>query len=755
MDKKIIMSLETIMGDRFAKYSKYIIQDRALPDVRDGLKPVQRRILYSMYKEGNLYTKPYRKSAKTVGNVIGNYHPHGDTSVYDAMVRLSQDWKMRAPLIDMQGNNGSIDNDPAAAMRYTEARLSAIAVELLKDLDKETVLMSLNFDDTEYEPTVLPAAYPNLLINGATGISAGYATDIPPHNLEEVIEATIYRIKHSNCTLEKIMEFIKGPDFPTGAIVEGKQGILNAFKTGRGKVIVRSKTEILEEKAMNKIIVTEIPYEVNKAELVRKIDEIRFNRNIDGIIEVRDESDRNGLRIVVDLKKDISVQNTLNYLYKNTDLQKNYNYNMVAIKDKRPVLMGIIDILDGYIDHQIDVVTRSSIYDLNKARDRKHIVEGLIKAISILDDVVKTIRQSKDKSDAKNNLIIKFDFSEKQAEAIVMLQLYRLTNTDIVTLENENTELDEKIASLNNILESDDVLRKVIIDQLKSIKKKYPMPRLSKIRDEIQEIKIDEKAMILSEDINISITRDGYIKRISNRSIKASEGTPFGKKENDYLISMYQANTLDHLLLFTDAGNYLFVPVHKIEEFKWKDAGKHISYLVKVSSNEKIIGSILVKDFNLPLYVMLATKNGQIKRTLLKDFEVSRYSKPLKCMGLKNDDKVIGVKLTDNNQGIILTTKAGYGAMYSEQEISIIGVKASGVKAINLRNDELVSLNIFDPMTNCSLMIVSENAGIKRIKVGDIIPCNRATKGSLLYKNPKSKIIYINLLTVILLMIFI
>ncbi|WP_289734560.1 DNA topoisomerase IV subunit A, partial [Thomasclavelia cocleata] len=743
MDKKIIMSLETIMGDRFAKYSKYIIQDRALPDVRDGLKPVQRRILYSMYKEGNLYTKPYRKSAKTVGNVIGNYHPHGDTSVYDAMVRLSQDWKMRAPLIDMQGNNGSIDNDPAAAMRYTEARLSAIAVELLKDLDKETVLMSLNFDDTEYEPTVLPAAYPNLLINGATGISAGYATDIPPHNLEEVIEATIYRIKHSNCTLEKIMEFIKGPDFPTGAIVEGKQGILNAFKTGRGKVIVRSKTEILEEKAMNKIIVTEIPYEVNKAELVRKIDEIRFNRNIDGIIEVRDESDRNGLRIVVDLKKDISVQNTLNYLYKNTDLQKNYNYNMVAIKDKRPILMGIIDILDGYIDHQIDVVTRSSIYDLNKARDRKHIVEGLIKAISILDDVVKTIRQSKDKSDAKNNLIIKFDFSEKQAEAIVMLQLYRLTNTDIVTLENENTELDEKIASLNNILESDDVLRKVIIDQLKSIKKKYPMPRLSKIRDEIQEIKIDEKAMILSEDINISITRDGYIKRISNRSIKASEGTPFGKKENDYLISRYQANTLDHLLLFTDAGNYLFVPVHKIEEFKWKDAGKHISYLVKVSSNEKIIGSILVKDFNLPLYVMLATKNGQIKRTLLKDFEVSRYSKPLKCMGLKNDDKVIGVKLTDNNQGIILTTKAGYGAMYSEQEISIIGVKASGVKAINLRNDELVSLNIFDPMTNCSLMIVSENAGIKRIKVGDIIPCNRATKGSLLYKNPKSKIIYI------------
>lgn len=741
MDKKIVMSLETIMGDRFGKYSKYIIQDRALPDVRDGLKPVQRRILYSMYKEGNLHSKPYRKSAKTVGNVIGNYHPHGDTSVYDAMVRLSQDWKMRAPLVDMQGNNGSIDNDPAAAMRYTEARLAPIAEELLQDLDKDTVLMSLNFDDTEYEPTVLPAAYPNLLVNGATGISAGYATEIPPHNLEEVIDATIYRIKHPKCTLEKIMDYIKGPDFPTGAIVEGKQGILSAFKTGKGKVIVRSKTEIVEEKNMNKIVISEIPYEVNKSELVRKIDEIRFNRHVDGIIEVRDESDRSGLRIVVDLKKDISVQNTLNYLYKNTDLQKNYNYNMVAIKDKRPVLMGILEILDGYIAHQIDVVTRSCQYDLNKANNRKHIVEGLIKAISILDDVVKTIRQSKDKADAKKNLIAKYDFTEKQAEAIVMLQLYRLTNTDIVTLENENKQLDEQIIYLQSILNSESVLHKVIIDRLNSVKKKYPMPRLSKIRDKIQEIKIDEQAMILSEDTNVSITRDGYIKRISTRSLKASEGTPFGKKENDYLVALYKANTLDHLLLFTDAGNYLFVPVYKIDEFKWKDAGKHISYLIKLNSNEKIIGSILVKDFNLPLYVLLATKNGQIKRTALSEFKVSRYTKPLKCIKLKDNDQVIGVKLTDNNQGVVLTTKAGYGILYSEQEVSTVGIKAAGVKAANLKNDELVSLNIFNPMANCSLIVISDENGIKRIKISDITPSSRTKKGVLLYKNPKSKII--------------
>lgn len=742
-DKKIIMSLDTIMGDRFGKYSKYIIQDRALPDVRDGLKPVQRRILYSMFKEGNLFSKAYRKSAKTVGNVIGNYHPHGDTSVYDAMVRLSQEWKIRAPLVDMQGNNGSIDNDPAAAMRYTEARLSAIAELLLKDLDKDTVLMSLNFDDTEYEPTVLPAGFPNLLVNGATGISAGYATDIPPHNLEEVIDATIHRIHHPDCTLEDVMQFMKGPDFPTGAIVEGKEGIYNAFKNGKGKVIVRSRSEIVEEKNMNKIVITEIPYEVNKAELVRKIDEIRFNKSIDGIIEVRDESDRQGLRIVIDLKKDISVENTLNYFYKNTDLQKNYNYNMVAIKDKRPVLMGVIEVLDGYINHQIDVITRSSIHDLNKANARKHIVAGLIKAISILDDVVKTIRQSKDKGDAKNNLISIYDFSEKQAEAIVMLQLYRLTNTDIVALQEEDAKLDEQIAYFNAILDSDKRLREVIVERLKEVKIKYPMPRLSEIRDEIQEIKIDEKAMIIAEDINVSITRDGYIKRISNRSIKASEGTPFGKKDDDYLVALMEANTLDHLLVFTDKGNYVFIPLHKVEEFKWKDAGKHISYLVKIDSNEKVIGTILVKDFNLPLYVLLATKNGQIKRTLLKDFEVTRYSKPMKCMGLKGDDQVVSVRLTDNNQGVILTTRAGYGALYSEQEVSIVGIKAAGIKGISLKNDYVVSVNTFNPMSTHSLLIISEHLGVKRIKVEDITPCNRTTKGNLLFKNPKTKSIFV------------
>lgn len=743
-DKKIVMNLEAIMGDRFGKYSKYIIQERALPDVRDGLKPVQRRILYSMNKEGNVYNKPYRKSAKTVGNVIGNYHPHGDTSVYDAMVRLSQEWKIRAPLVDMQGNNGSIDNDPAAAMRYTEARLSPIASELLRDLDKDTVLMSLNFDDTEYEPTVLPAAYPNLLVNGSTGISAGYATDIPPHNLHEVIDATIHRIKYPNCRLDKLMEFIKGPDFPTGAVVEGIDGIKNAFEKGKGKVVVRAKSEIVEQKSINQIVVTEIPYEVNKAELVRKIDEIRFNRAIDGIVEVRDESDRDGLRVVVDLKKTANVENTLNYLYKNTDLQKNYNYNMVAIKDKRPVLMGIIDILDGYIDHQIDVVTRASLYDLKKANERLHIVDGLIKAISILDDIVKTIRKSKDKSDAKNNLVLSYGFTEKQAEAIVMLQLYRLTNTDIVSLENEKSELEKQVEELNAILDSDEVLRSVIIKRLKDIKTKYPMPRLTQIKQEVRDIKIDEKAMIIPEDIYVSITRDGYIKRISQRSMSASSNTAFGKKDDDVLVSLYNANTLNHLLLFTNKGNYLFVPVYKIEEFKWKDLGKHVSYLVKTSPDEKIIKSILVKDFNLPLYVLLATKNGQIKRTELKEFEVSRYSKAIMAMKLKDNDELIDVHLTNGHLGVVLATHTGYGGIYSEQEISVIGLKAAGIKALSLKNDWLKSVKVFNPMDSYSLMVLNDSGQVKRLKLGDIPTCKRTTKGVTLYKNLKTKTIYVD-----------
>lgn len=739
-DSKILkMSLDDIMGDRFGRYSKYIIQDRALPDVRDGLKPVQRRILYAMYKEGNLPNKPYRKSAKTVGVVIGNYHPHGDSSVYEAMVRLSQEWKMRMPLVDMQGNNGSIDNDPAAAMRYTEARLAPIALELLRDIDKDTVEMALNFDDTEYEPTVLPAKYPNLLVNGATGISAGYATDIPPHNLGEVIDATIYRIKHPHCTFEQLHKYIKGPDFPTGGIVEGSKEIANALRKGRGKVIVRSQTAIEEKKNMNQIVITEIPYEVNKAELVRKIDEIRFNRDIDGILEVRDESDRTGLRIVIDLKKDVDANNTLNYFFKNTDLQKNYSYNMTAIKDKRPELMGIEEIIDGYINHEVEVVTRSSLFDLEKAKKREHIVEGLIKAVSILDEVVHTIRQSKDKADAKKNLMAAYGFTEAQAEAIVMLQLYRLTNTDIVALQNEQNELQALIAHLQAILDSDEVLRGVIIDDLKAIKKKYPTPRLTKIQEEVRDTSIDDKAMIISEDCLVSLTRDGYLKKISLRSYKASAGTPIGKKDDDQLCALFEANTVQTILAFTSKGNYCFIPVHKIDEFKWKDLGKHISYLIKVPNDEKFIGAILVKDFQSENYVVLASRQGQIKRVAIKDFEVSRFSKPLKCMNLKDQDELIDVQLSDGHKGLVLTSKAGYCALYSESEVSILGIKAGGIKGLRLNNDTLAFMRVFDPLKVESLMIFSHPSGIKRLHLSDIPATKRGNKGVLIYKAPKTK----------------
>lgn len=738
-DKKIIMPLEEIMGERFGRYSKYIIQDRALPDVRDGLKPVQRRILYAMYKEGNVYSKPYRKSAKTVGVVIGNYHPHGDTSVYDAMIRMSQDWKMRVPLIDVQGNNGSIDNDPAAAMRYTEARLSKIAVELLRDLDKNTCNMALNFDDTEYEPTVLPAKYPNLLVNGATGISAGYATDIPPHNFQEVIDATIYRIKKPNCSLEDIMEIIKGPDFPTGAIVEGKEGILEAFKTGKGKVIVRSKTEIHQEKNLQQIIITEIPYEVNKADLVRKMDEIRFNRAIDGIIEVRDESDRNGLRIVVDVKKEAQVQNILNYYFKNTELQKNYNYNMVAICDKRPEQLGLMAILDAYIGHQIEVITRRSLFELDKTNARLHIVDGLIKAISILDEVVKTIRASKDKQDAKNNLIKKYQFTEKQAEAIVMLQLYRLTNTDIISLQNEKTELDAYCQELNLILDDDKVLRKVIINELKEVKGLYPNERLTEIKDEVLEVTIDKAAMIIPEDVYVSITRDGYVKRISQRSYKASEKIAFGKKDDDHLLMMDLVNTLDKLLLFTNKGNYLYVPVSDLEEFKWKDLGKHISYLIKLDSDEKMIGCMVVRDFKEELSIVLASKNGQVKRTSLKEFELQRYSKPVKCFNLKEDDEVINVALTNDHQAIFLLSDDGYANFYPLSSISRQGIKASGVRGITLKGEsQLAGMICVDPLSKDTIFLLADKGGYKNLKISEVPVTNRAVKGIQIYKPVKS-----------------
>ncbi|MFQ9957524.1 MAG: DNA topoisomerase IV subunit A, partial [Turicibacter sp.] len=633
-----VMRLEDIMGDRFGRYSKYIIQDRALPDVRDGLKPVQRRILYAMYKDGNTYEKPFRKSAKTVGNVIGNYHPHGDSSVYDAMVRLSQDWKLREPLVQMHGNNGSIDGDPAAAMRYTEARLSAISGLLLKDIDKNLVDFVPNFDDSMTEPTVLPAFFPNLLVNGATGISAGYATDIPPHNLGEIIDAVIYRMNHKQCALDDILTFVQGPDFPTGAIIQGEQEIKKAYTTGKGRIVIRSKAEIEPVRGgREQIVVTEIPYEVNKANLVKKIDDLRIDKKVEGIMEVRDETDRNGLRIVIELKKDVKSEIVLNYLFKNTDLQISYNINMVAIHNKRPVLMGLMDLIDAYIQHQKEVVTNRSNFDLKRARERQHIVEGLIKMVSVLDEVVQIIRHSKDKADAKKNLIQAFGFSERQAEAIVMLQLYRLTNTDVTALEKENEELTKTIQELTAILSSETKLLKVIQDELKQVKKQFETPRRSVIQKHIQEIKIDETDMVVKEDVMVAITKDGYVKRTSLRSYNATKSDTSTMKEGDELVAKLQLDTLQTLVMFTNRGSFIYLPVFKLPEFKWKDIGQHVSNLVTMDSEEKIIAVHAVSNFKTEEYFFFTTASGMVKKTRLSDFEVTRYNRAMVAMSVKED----------------------------------------------------------------------------------------------------------------------
>ena len=731
------LSLEDVIGDRFGRYSKYIIQERALPDVRDGLKPVQRRILYAMYASGNTFDKNFRKSAKTVGDVIGQYHPHGDSSVYDAMVRLSQDWKLRHVLIEMQGNNGSIDNDPAAAMRYTEAKLSRISEELLRDINKETVPFMPNYDDTTMEPMVLPARLPHLLINGSTGISSGYATDIPPHNLAEVIQATLKYIDNPNITVSQLMKYIKGPDFPTGGIIQGIDGIKKAYETGKGKIVVRSKVDVEElRNGRKELIVTELPYEVNKSALVKKMDELRADKKVDGIVEVRDETDRTGLRIAIELKKDVNSEAVANYLYKNTDLQVAYNFNMVAISDGRPLLMGIRQFIDSYLNHQIDVVTKRTRFELDNAESRMHIVEGLMKALSILDEVIKLIRNSKNKKDAKDNLVSEFDFTEAQAEAIVTLQLYRLTNTDIVQLQEEHDELKAKIAHLKNILDNHDALLNVIKEELSEIKNKYKQQRLSSIEAEISEIKIDKEVMVPSENVIMSITKHGYIKRTSLRSFNASGVEELGVKDGDAMLKYQEVNTLDTALVFTNKGRHLYIPVHKLSEIKWKDLGQHVSQIVPIDEGEHVIDVYCANDFRPDAFYILATRNGMIKKSNVSMFKTSRYNKPLVSMKLKDNDEVINVMRLDEPQAITVLTHKGMSLTYSSEELSDTGLRAAGVKSINLKSEDFVVLTQIVNEKNTILM-ATQRGSLKRIGFNILQNAKRAQRGITLLKELK------------------
>ena len=734
------MSLEDIMGERFGRYSKYIIQERALPDIRDGLKPVQRRILYSMNKDGNTHDKGYRKSAKSVGNIMGNFHPHGDSSIYDAMVRMSQDWKNREILVEMHGNNGSMDGDPPAAMRYTEARLSEIAGYLLQDIDKNTVPWAWNFDDTEKEPTVLPAAFPNLLVNGATGISAGYATDIPPHNLSEVIDAVVYMIDHPSAKLDKLMEFLPGPDFPTGAIIQGKDEIRKAYETGKGRVVVCSRTEIEQLKGgKEQIIVTEIPYDVNKAVLVKKIDDVRVNNKVPGIAEVRDESDRTGLRIAIELKKDADSQTILNYLLKYTDLQVNYNFNMVAIDNFTPRQVGLQKILSSYIAHRRDIIVARSKFDKEKAEKRLHIVEGLIRVISILDEVIALIRASENKADAKENLKVSYDFSEEQAEAIVTLQLYRLTNTDIVTLQNEEADLREQIATLAAIIGDERTMFNVMKRELRDIKKKFGNDRRSELQAETKTIEIDTASLIVEEETYVSITRGGYVKRTSPRSFNASTIDEVGKRDDDDLILVQQAKTTQHLLIFTNQANVIYRPIHELPDIRWKDLGEHLSQTItNLSKDEEVLYAEILDDFETGTY-LAATKLGQIKRFERKEFTPWRTykSKSVKYAKLKDDSDFIVTVTPIQLDDIMIITQKGYALRFNADEVPVVGAKAAGVKSINLKDDDFV-VSAFIANTE-SFFILTQRGSLKRMTTELIPATSRANRGLQVLRELKSK----------------
>lgn len=736
-------NLEEIVGERFARYSRYIIQDRALPDARDGLKPVQRRILYAMYRLGMFSNRPYRKSARIVGEVIGKYHPHGDSSVYDALVRMAQDFKMRLPLIDMHGNSGSIDGDPPAAMRYTEARLSKYAEFLLQDINKKTVGFVPNFDDEELEPTVLPAKFPNLLVNGATGISAGYATEIPPHNIDEIINAVIYRINNPNCTLEEIMEIVKGPDFPTGGIIQGVDGIREAYETGRGKIIISSKIEFEETKSKKQLIITEIPFDTNKSVLIRRMNDVCTSRGIDGINEIRDESDREGLRIVVELRKDANHEYIRNFLLKYGGLQATYNFNMVCIANKKPVLMGLLDILDTYINHQKEVITNRSNFELKSAERRLHIVEGLIAMTSILDAVIATIRNSKNKKDAIENLISKYDFTPIQAEAIVMLQLYRLTNTDILELQDEHQKLKDLVENLKQILSDEKVLLKTIKNELRATLKEVSTPRKSVIEAEVEDLKIEVEELIAKEDVVVIITNDGYIKRLSMRahnSLAENERTKL--KEDDFIVGEFNITTVDTLLMFTNLGNYIYLPVHKIPECRHRDLGYNVSTLVSIEINEKVIYTVPISNFEEERYLLFTTRNGLTKRTLLKDMVATRYSKALRATKIREVDELVSVDITkpgDPNPDVVVITRQGYISRYESNEISVMAPASFGVKAIENRSrpdDTVVGAHFMN--NKDTLVILTDNYNIKRFKLEELTKGKRNHVGKIYINLPKS-----------------
>ncbi|KQS45376.1 DNA topoisomerase IV subunit A [Exiguobacterium sp. Leaf196] len=733
------LSLEQVVGDRFGRYSKYIIQDRALPDARDGLKPVQRRILYAMHTEGNLFDRAYRKSAKTVGVVIGNYHPHGDSSVYEAMVRLSQEWKLRYPLIDMQGNNGSIDGDSAAAMRYTEARLSKVSSLILDGINKQTVDYTLNFDDTTEEPLVLPSLLPNLLMNGSTGISAGYATEIPPHHAGEVLDAAIGRISGTVQNVDDLLTHMQGPDFPTGGVVQGLDGIKKAFETGRGKVIIRSRSTIETLRGgRQQIVITELPYEVNKANLVKRMEELRLDKKVEGVAEVRDETDRDGLRVVIELKKEADAEGVLHFYLKQTDLQIAYNYNMVAIHERTPRQMGVLTLLDAYLAHVKEVVIRRTAFDLEQAKRRQEVVSALMTAISVLDETLALIRSASNKADAKDKLIARFNFTDRQAEAVVMLQLYRLTNTDIVELQEEAAKLEKEIARLEKILNDEKTRNRLIIKELTVLKEQVADKRRSTIEAEVEELKLKTEVMIAVEETMVFLSKNGYVKRSSLRSFGASNDLP-DLKEQDRPLLQGQAMTTDHLIVWTVRGNYLLIPVHQLPDTKWKDGGQHVANLVPLEPGDRVLSADLVRSFDEAHHCLFVTRQGMVKRSKLSDYNAQRKSKPLQGVRLKADDEVLYAQVSTGQTDLFLATQNGFGLWFTEDDVPVVGVRAAGVKAINLKDQDVVAGAIgFKEAPQ--IVLLTQRGALKKMRLADQFQVSsRALRGLQLLRDLKAK----------------
>ncbi len=727
------------MKKSYIDYSMSVIVGRALPDVRDGMKPVHRRILYGMNQLGVTPDKPHKKSARIVGEVMGKYHPHGDRSIYDAMVRLAQDFSTRYLLVDGHGNFGSVDGDGAAAMRYTEARMTPFALQMIRDIDKDTVDFVPNFDGEEKEPVVLPSRYPNLLVNGSNGIAVGMATSIPPHNLGEVIDATVKMIDDEDTTVEDLIKIVKGPDFPTGATILGKNGVREAYRTGIGKVKVRSCCEIEEtDRGRSQIVVTEIPFQVNKARLIEKMAELVKDKRIEGISAIRDESNRNGMRIVIELKRDANPQITLNRLYKHTQLQDSYSMIMIALVDNKPKVLNLYEILDEYLKFQKEVVTRRTQYDLKKAEARAHILEGLRIALDNIDEIIKIIRSAYD--NAKEKLMERFGLSEIQAQAILDMRLARLQGLEREKIDKEYAELMEKIAYYNSLLADEKLLMGVIKDELLEIKKKYGDKRRTKMVADVDEF--DDEDLVEEEKVAVTLTHLGYIKRVPADTYKAQKRggkgiTGITTRENDFVKDLIMTSTHDYLMFFTNTGK-----AHKIKAFEIPEAtrtarGTPAVNFLNLMQRERITAVIPVQEFSDDKYLIAVTKNGTIKKTPLSQFDTQRKT-GLIAINLKDDDQLIGIKETNGHNNVIIVTKNGKSICFSEEDVRSMGRIAGGVRAIKLeKDDEVVAMELVEP--GQELLVVTENGFGKRTPVSDYKVQVRGGKGILTYDKAKFK----------------